>query len=465
MNAISLPITLSVPGMARPLPGSTPFPTSTALGRTNACKRRSSVIPLRPKTIALPTTGFGGVNAFGQMSEPSEAVRAMGRDRTPPAAPTQVQSEPDPHAVKVLISWEMEDLAGDIAGFAVRRSFDYQGELLPLHPEILPPHTRQFVDEQPNYVGINYYQVVALDTAGNEAYSQVVPGYIEDLKPPQKPTGLEGSIDSLGIVRLSWNPNPDPDIKGYKVFFANTQTEVFNALTNKAQAANRYQDTIAVRTLSHKIHYRLVAVDARGNLSPFSDILTLERPDVIPPAQALFRDYEVVEGAIALHWIPSSSEDAAKMVLYRQKNDGPWESVRSFLPQHSSYLDEDIDPGVIYRYQLEVSDQAQNRARSKVLEVQSRKAQIALEGRLRIQKQEESLQLRWQSPQEPVSRWVLYRGVETGPMVTLSSVPPGEHQFEDRNLKAGLRYRYAVRAVYADGRKSPLSNTVEGILN
>ncbi|MEL6590670.1 MAG: hypothetical protein AAFQ68_11335 [Bacteroidota bacterium] len=406
-----------------------------------------------------------GIDPFGQRSAPSPAVLAMSRDRTPPASPTMLQTTPDPEQKIVKLEWQA-GIGGEApAAYQIRRSFDFKGELLPLHQGTLPASQLSFTDENPNFVGINYYQVVALDTAGNEAYSQVVAGYIIDLEPPSKPEGLAGTIDSLGVVRLRWEENPEPDVKGYKVFFANSRSEVFNALYNKAVAGNKFQDTIVVKTLAQKIHYRVVAVDARGNLSAFSEILTLQRPDKVAPAVALFGDYQVQQATISLRWIASSSIDLESQQLYRQSGDREWQLIRSFLPDRSSYLDQDIKPNTVYRYRIESIDFAQNKSLSKTIELRSKQVQLSNGQKLAATplSDENSIQLVWQSAQE-VKRWVLYRAVGDGPLVSIQSIPAQENEFRDTSVRQGQTYRYALRAVYPDGRKSPLGSPISSRL-
>ncbi|MEM6342404.1 MAG: hypothetical protein AAF927_00940 [Bacteroidota bacterium] len=406
-----------------------------------------------------------GIDPFGQRSIPSPAVKAMSRDRTAPAAPTQLQATPDPKRKIVQLNWQTGLGAEAPAAYQVRRAFDFKGELIPIHTELLSASQLSFTDKNPNYVGINYYQIVALDTAGNEAYSQVVAGYIVDLEPPTKPTGLAGNIDSLGIVRILWNENPEPDIKGYKVFFANSRSEVFNALHNKAIAGNHFQDTIVVKTLAQKIHYRVVAVDARGNLSAFSEILSLQRPDKVAPAVALFSHYSVKQDAISLRWIASSSVDLESQQLYRQAGSGEWKLLGSFLPDRSSYLDQDISPNTVYHYRISSTDFAQNRSTSKTIMLRSKLLQHSQPQSLvaTVQAKESRIALQWQAEQE-VKRWILYRAVGNGPMLSLASIDSQQNQYHDTSVRQGQTYKYALRAIYQDGRRGPLGSTISSRL-
>ena len=402
-----------------------------------------------------------GVNSFGQLSPPSVAVSAMGRDRTPPAQPGNVLAHPDPEEKLIRLKWESE--ASDLAGFKVFRTFEFHGEMLPLVEQMLPPESRSLVDQNPNFVGINYYQVVAVDTAGNETPSRVVPGFIEDLDPPKKPTGLRGTVDTNGVVQLNWPVHPEPDVRGYRVYFANAKTEVFASLTNRDFADTIFLDTISLQTLSRQVHYRIIAVDRRGNLSPFSDILTLERPDVIPPVAPLFREFEAKEEVVGLDWIPSCSRDVKEQRLFRRKvEETDWKRIGSFPFDQSYFLDQEVKAGQRYQYQLVAVDRAGLEGISPVLAVRTPAARLMADQKLRLRadSKAQSLQLQWQAIDEPLIGWIVYRAEDEGPFRTYRSLNPEVTSLEDRSLKQGVTYRYVLRAVSPDGSKSPLSREV-----
>ena len=101
---------------------------------------------------------------------------------------------------------------------------------------------RTFTDKKP--LGTNYYKVVAYrdSTAQKLSYPYLV--QLTDNTPPVKPQELSGMVDSMGIVRLNWFPNPDEDIYGYRIFRSASGNDEFSQRTHRPIADTFYIDTI-----------------------------------------------------------------------------------------------------------------------------------------------------------------------------------------------------------------------------
>ena len=105
-----------------------------------------------------------------------------------------------------------------------------------------------------------------------------------DSIPPAPPVGLSAKADTSGMVLLTWLPNDELDLFGYRVFRANSLHEEFSQITAESVYANCFTDTISLKTLTKKVYYKILAVDQRQNWSAFSEVLEVGRPDVVPPA-------------------------------------------------------------------------------------------------------------------------------------------------------------------------------------
>lgn len=174
---------------------------------------------------------------------------------------------------------------------------------------------RRWVDRKPLNNG--YYKVTAISRDGAEGVSLDTYASLSDDTPPEPPTGAHGVVDSLGVVSLSWNPSAEVDILGYRVFRANNMQGSYMQVTPEIISYPSYKDTIQIHTLTKKVYYKLVALDKRYNASNFSEILVLQRPDIVPPEPPILKTVEQANQGIVLRWIPSPSIDVRSYLIYR----------------------------------------------------------------------------------------------------------------------------------------------------
>lgn len=399
-----------------------------------------------------------GIDHFGDRSRTSHAVSAMAIDLTPPVPPmitslTSVQGH-------VLLKWEKDDEEGDLAGYVVGRAHNLEGPFEPLHRQLLPPGTRGFNDPAPNAAAPNYYLVAAVDTARNAGRSQ--PSYVavDDTLPPAPPTGLTGSVDTTGRVAMAWLWNREPDLAGYRVYFSNSPSDVFTPAHPHMLIDTLFADTIALRTLSRHIYYRVVAYDRNMNPSSPSQTLKLARPDLIPPVPAIIHDFQVTAHGVTIKWHPSASEDAARQRLFRQTD-----STRTQLAElpitESVFSDTAVTAGLTYAYTIETIDSSGlSSGPSFPLNayVHETPATKDIKG-LTVLQQDGKTVLTWDGPRKAVDFYILFRSEEGTGLRMRGNIPGDQGRFEEA-VKKG-QYQYALQAVYKDGRKSLISEPAE----
>ena len=295
-----------------------------------------------------------GLDAFAGESKPSVPVKLMGRDKTPPPTPSGLKAYM-PNEKYMKITWNYDNPTPDLTGFIVKKSYRHDGGFT-LSSPILGKDIFEYHDPAPDYFGKNYYEVCAVDTAGNEACSPPIYGLINDTIPPSKPTGLTGSIDSSGIVTLKWSKGPERDIAGYQVYFSNKSDGLFSKITDYPIQDTVFTDTITLHTLTENIYYSIVARDVRDNVSPFSDKILIKKPDTIPPSSPVFKDYKVLDKSIVLKWSPSSSKDVVRQELYRRKGEGESVLIASFDPMTGTYKDTLLSASTMYSYHIAAID-------------------------------------------------------------------------------------------------------------
>ena len=168
--------------------------------------------------------------------------------------------------------------------------------------KIIPPSERK-LNYKENLYPSNYFTISVVGKNNQRLTSQSMLVQPVDSIAPAKPIGLEGVIDSLGVVRLKWKPNQEKDLRGYRILKANNADEEFVDIYHKSYVGNNYKDSVSLKMTNSKVYYRIAAEDMRFNISDPSDVLVLDKPDKIPPAAPIFKDYDNKDGKVHLKWI------------------------------------------------------------------------------------------------------------------------------------------------------------------
>ncbi|HOJ04886.1 MAG TPA: hypothetical protein PK916_12885 [Bacteroidota bacterium] len=406
-----------------------------------------------------------GGNAFGMLSPPGNEVLAMGRDKTAPAQPAIL-----PHRIvnehSVEISWDVRDGKedADLAGFLVAKSEAPDGPY-DVISDVLPRSARSYVDARVKDIPPHYYVVSAIDTAGNSRMSAPVFALFPDSIAPMTPTGLVADIDSSGIVTLRWKANTEDDLQGYRVFFANDPTHEFQQLTTVITRDTMYTDTLTLKTLTERIWYRVTALDLNYNHSPFTPALEVEKPDIVPPTAPSIHAVESGTEAVDIAWYRSPTSDATEHVLYRRRaGEQRWtELYRGDDPTRKNHRDATAESGVLYEYAVQARDDdgllspLSNVVTARRVPVSQREGVQALSARYDAVKRAVLLQWSFTGPRP--SEMYIYKGTGTTPVRLYVTLPDGSMSHEDKDVRAGDTYTYAVRVVYPDGAESVLERS------
>lgn len=399
-----------------------------------------------------------GITPFGEEGTKSEILPVMGRDFTPPTAPDVVIAENHQNN-DVRINWSKNDFETDFRGFLVGRSQNIEGPYFPLHDNLFSKDTKEFTDTDALPHGTNYYVVAAVDTAGNSALS--VPAYVvmNDETPPAMPNGLIGSIDSTGVVQLYWDLGTEPDLMGYLVYYAHSPEHPFTPISEDFVADNSFADSVALQTLSKKIYYKIAAFDKNRNPSPYSEILELTKPDMVPPVPAVFTDYRAYNDRVELSWIPSSSEDLDHQLLFRRENENEWALIQTFEKEVGVYADSTLVRGPHYDYGIiSVDDSGLESEMSFPLSVRlidsGQRSEIE-SFEIELPEEKGAIRLQWNYSETKDFHFVVYRNQNDTGLLSYQLLDPGIREFVDSPLVQG-NYEYGIKAVYKDGGESPM---------
>lgn len=404
-----------------------------------------------------------GISPFGDYGPYSQTIEGMG-------VPT-VSDRPIMDTIivvdnkKITLQWSLPGkLSKQLDKLIITRADKSRGPFEAV--ATLKGSALTFTDEKPGLS--NYYRIKGITKSGKAIYSFPYFAQLIDSTPPAVPVGLTGKIDSVGIVNLQWTANKDADLRGYRIFRANSSKEEFVEVTREILEKTAFTDTVTLRTLTSHVFYKVIAVDKNYNPSEYSPYIMLKRPDTIAPSRPLmtkaFRSDSL--NAIVLEWINSSSRDVVKYSLYRintkdsaRKEAATWDTTS----KRERYIDTALVAGNTYYYELTVYDDAGNHAKELSgdiwFETGKRPSIKTFKGLVNTEKKQ--IELSWQYDQPEVKQYRIYRAKNDAPFILYKTTEGNIQQWIDNEVFLGNVYKYKMTAVMKGDVKAEMSKAVE----
>lgn len=164
--------------------------------------------------------------------------------------------------------------------------------------------------------------------------------------PPFRPQYLTATA-IYDTIRLSWSASNDTGIAGYNVYRSEVSNDNYIKLNDKLLSENFYTDTSVVFETTY--YYAVTAVNSDTVESYFSDevvVISTLYPD--PPAMIVVAD---IEDSVKLSWIINTHSNIIGYNIYRSEIQGQsYSQINTDLIQDTTYLDLDIQNGLIYYY-------------------------------------------------------------------------------------------------------------------
>ena len=271
------------------------------------------------------------------------------------------------------------------------------------------------------------------------------------------------------VAEIYWNPNPEPDIKGYRVYYANQADHTFVPLTPAPINQTWYRDTINLKTLTRNIYYQVFAEDFAGNMSQVSDILELTRPDIVPPPVAVALDARQDEENVYISWAASPANDVLGYRIFRKpSNSEDWEMVKMIRHEEVEgqidFVDKPPPAPTPWHYTMEVIDEAGlSSGISKVISFRvrgKRKINIPVIMNARFDETSGSINTTWEYNYREPHHVVLYRSINGAASTAVRSLESTVKTFSDKTLISSTEVSYHLLIVLPDGRTSLPSETV-----
>ncbi len=400
-----------------------------------------------------------GISPFGEVGPPSKTVYGSGRKAlvyNPAITEAKLQSDNS----SAIITWEFPDEGMvSLSHFELNRSDLVKGNYQVVNTKISKDSRSTSFS---NLNVVNYFTITAVGLDGSKrvSFPQMVQP-VDDV-PPAIPVGITGTIDSTGIVQLSWQRNVEADFLGYRVFRANLENEEYTQITFRPIPESKIIDTVNIKTLNSKVYYKVQSFDQRYNPSGFSEVLELKKPDIIPPTKPVFTSFEADQGVVELKWITSSSEDAVKTLIYRKEKGGelPWELIADISLPENTFKDTTAKPVVVYLYTMVTMDDSGLESEPVTpltisLPDNKPKPEIDRFSAL-VNREEKKIGLSWRYKEEEVTEFSLYRAEEEKKPTLYKVFKADKGNFVDTDLRINSKYTYLLQASFSSGAKSPI---------
>lgn len=406
-----------------------------------------------------------GISSFGEYGPWSEVISGKGIEEIK-AVPNITTHEIIKERVK--INWEFpEDMESTITGFKILRSNNHELNFEEIYSK-LKPSERTYTDKKP--LGTNYYKVMAYRDSipGKSGFAHMV--QLTDNTPPVKPQSLTGLIDSAGIVTLTWKPNPDEDIYGYRVFHSSSGNDEYSQLTHRPVVDTFFIDTINKKDLNPSVFYKIVAIDLRQNQSEFSAIAELIKPDDTPPSIPVITNILAQLNGIELTWINSTSSDVAKHEVYRiAKGDSVWNKITEIpykkASKETKFIDENCSVTSPNQYKVFAVDKSDNFSEPSlsilIKGLQNRMKPNLQKISKKVNYEEGKIYLSWELPESSVKLIKTYRKFNEEPYAIYETLNGDATEFEDYGMKVSEHYAYRFKLVFDDGSISGFSDEIK----
>jgi chitodextrinase len=259
-------------------------------------------------TVSANTTYSYTIKAYdtagnvSNASDPATVTTPPPPDTTPPAKPTGLTAEATAY-YQVDLSWNA-NAEPDLAGYFVFRDGVLRADVTGTS------WTDNSVAGNTTYT----YTVKAYDTSNNVSVvsdpAVVTTPDSPDTTPPDRPTGLVATATAYNQVQLSWNPNTEEDLAGYRVYR--------NGQFLGSVAATEYADNAVSAETSYT--YEVRAYDMAGNESAGATInVTTPAAPQPPVGEIKLTVSATTNESVTLAWQPLADPT---VTMYRIYQDG-----------------------------------------------------------------------------------------------------------------------------------------------
>jgi fibronectin type 3 domain-containing protein len=318
------------------------------------------------------------------------------------------------------------------------------------------------------------YRVAGIDFFGRETrQSEPVEVSPTDKTPPLFPDKVAGQADKL-LVNLTWdNRWQSDDMRGYHVYRGTSYYKPFERVSRLLPAADStYTDTVPE---SGSYYYYVAAVDFAGNEGK-SVKISVEVPDVFPPAKPAVIAIMADSGRITITWRRNTEKDLLGYRLYRA-SDGV--SSASYVPINPTPLTDTVFTDKLpfvaknyFYYRLYAIDRAYNRSEPADVAYARMPDVVAPQQPFirQVRQEGSALVVEWiPNTDDDLMGYHLYRfeadkKPSEATQVNAALLGAGAFRFTDRFPAPNVTYKYYLTAIDSSGNVSSPSGYYGGAM-
>lgn len=253
---------------------------------------------------------ISALNKDGLETDLSEAVSVTTRGIPP--GPQEFTAK-NLEQRKVTLKWKpLKSPEDEIKGYYIFRAMEVNGEYKKI-AEISNPDADLFIDkDKPLQDNTTYYYKIASYNSAAVSSNLSEPVSSTTKAPPAQPKGVRANSGEIKQVTLSWQPNPEKDIKEYIIFRSGTDKGSEKNMTARGKTV--YIDTGLQDGAQYT--YTLKAIDEGGLSSePSPPVSAATKPLPAKPSGLTISDKD---GGKILQWPPNPEKDVKQYIVYKK---------------------------------------------------------------------------------------------------------------------------------------------------
>lgn len=301
---------------------------------------------------------FYKITAFDEIPNESPASveqKGIPKDVSPPPMPKEFKVEPLLEGESVKINWALQP-GSETEGFRLFYKENLTDDFILLSE--LKKSENKFIhsgltNDKPYYYTLQSYDIVP----NFSPFTAVRKATPSDRLPPKKPTGLKVETMDIGkSLKLSWKPNTEPDLMGYRIYRdGNLIMTVDKNTTSVIDKSNDLKDGVAYR-------FNITAIDEVPNESDSSTIKVGVPEDNIAPStpEGFGVSLSSNKDKVILSWTPSNDSDIENYLIYRSTNNNNFNLIAIISYTENTFYDSSVIDGETYYYKIASTDNASN---------------------------------------------------------------------------------------------------------